>query len=82
NLTKVNSIGLASHHAAGVDVINTGDSSKAQTAYFACARHLSRIFKAPDVYKNRRLEGNLETLDAVAKGYNEENNAINIRFSA
>ncbi|MEB0077904.1 hypothetical protein QN386_15905 [Pseudomonas sp. CCI3.2] len=82
NLSMVNSFGLASHHGAGVDVIITGDSSKEQTAYFAWARHLSRIFKAPDVDKNRGFEGFLETLDGVAKGYYEEIYAIIMRLSA
>ncbi|MHC8314644.1 hypothetical protein [Pseudomonas sp. LB3P31] len=72
NLSMVNSFGMSAHYEGGVDVIITGDSSKEQTGYFAWARHLARLFDAPDVDKNKGFAGFLETLDGVAKGYFEK----------
>lgn len=69
NLSMVNSFGLAAHYDGGVDVIITGDSPQEQTAYFAWARHLSRLFDAPDVERGHGFSGFLQTLDGVAERY-------------
>lgn len=71
NLSMMNSFGLAAHREGGIDVIITGDSSKEQAAYFAWVRHLSRLFKAPEIDKERSFSTFLKTLDGVAKGYFE-----------
>lgn len=69
NLSMVNSFGLAAHYKSGVDIIITGDSTEEQTAYFAWARHLSRIFGAPTVDKAKGFGNFLKTLDGVAERY-------------
>ncbi|QKJ85016.1 hypothetical protein PMPD1_0026 [Paramixta manurensis] len=69
NLSMVNSFGLAAHYDGGVDLIITGDSPQEQTAYVAWARHLSRLFAAPEVEKRAGFSGFLETLDGVAERY-------------
>ncbi len=69
NLSMVNSFGLAAHYDGGVDMIITGDSPREQTAYFAWARHLSRLFDAAEVENRRGFSGFLATLDGVAERY-------------
>ncbi|RWR03335.1 hypothetical protein ED28_03290 [[Pantoea] beijingensis] len=69
NLSMVNSFGLAAHYEGGVDIIITGDSPEEQTAYIAWARHLARLFDAPDTANRRGFSGFLETLDGVATRY-------------
>ncbi|MFS2221503.1 hypothetical protein [Pantoea sp. B65] len=69
NLSMVNSFGLAAHYDGGVDIIITGDSPEEQTAYLAWARHLARLFSAPEVEKGRGFSGFLQTLDGVAERY-------------
>ncbi|MBP2168987.1 hypothetical protein J2125_002179 [Erwinia toletana] len=69
NLSMVNSFGLAAHYDGGVDIIITGDSPEEQTAYLAWARHLSRLFDAPEVARGRGFSGFLQTLDGVAERY-------------
>ncbi|WP_437608877.1 hypothetical protein [Erwinia sp. V71] len=69
NLSMVNAFGLAAYYDGGVDVIITGDSPQEQTAYLAWARHLARLFAAPQVAKDQGFSGFLQTLDGVSERY-------------